>query len=61
MLTDTADFRTRHYHSQTDTTEHLDFQFMRGVVDIALDAIKFFDGKLKRSREASSSIFDGGL
>ena len=61
MLTDTADFRTPHYHSQTDTTEHLDFQFMRGVVDIALDAIIFFDAKLKRSREARSSIFDGGL
>ena len=39
MLTDTANFRTPHYHSQSDTIERLDFQFMRGVVDIALDAL----------------------
>ena len=51
MLTDTANFRTPHYHSQSDTIERLDFQFMRGVVDIALDALKRFNTKIKRSKK----------
>ena len=33
MITDTSEFRTPHYHKQTDTVETLDFERMSGVVD----------------------------
>ena len=39
MVTDTGNFRYTHYHQVHDVSEHLDYEFMAGVVDIVFDAI----------------------
>jgi hypothetical protein len=32
MLTDTANFRSPHYHTAGDTVEHIDFAFLTAIV-----------------------------
>lgn len=40
MITDTSEFRTPHYHQESDTIETLDFTRMAGVVDALEVAIR---------------------
>lgn len=40
MITDTSEFRTPHYHQESDTIETLDFEQMTGVVDALEVAVR---------------------
>lgn len=40
MLTDTAHFRNKNYHTNTDTIETIDFQKMQYSVDMVVESIK---------------------
>ena len=39
MWTDTSEFRNPHYHSDTDTPETLDYEFLAGVTRLLVHAV----------------------
>jgi Zn-dependent M28 family amino/carboxypeptidase len=49
MLTDTANFRSRHYHRRSDTADTLDLQFASRVMIAAIEALVMLAGGRART------------
>ncbi|MEE2757184.1 MAG: M28 family peptidase [Myxococcota bacterium] len=43
MVTDTGNFRYPHYHQMSDVSDHINYEFMAGVLDTVIDAVMKID------------------